>query len=182
MMKRIPVVIAFVFALSLALGVVTAEALFRHDVTSVEDTAYAMGAASGGYGSIDVGDVAMHPKNSAACLDTDLNTACVPFLPFGTRLYMTNPSSVPIPQGNGSTANYTSFIVGDLGDLDYRYSSNAWWIDIYFGRWVNSGDACECWGVESSVCTIGSTNSCTNANNYGRHYDRAYYYYDNIPE
>lgn len=158
-----------------------AKGSFRHDITNVNSTAYAMGALTGGYGTIAVGDVAMHPRDVDACLDNDVDTYCVPFLPFGTRIYLTNPAKIEIPQGDGPSEYYTSFVVGDLGDLDYTYQSSAWWIDVYFGRWRRQGESCYCWGVDSSVCTYGATNSCENAQESGVR-KVSYYYYDDIPE
>ncbi len=121
-------------------------------------TGYAMGNRYGGAGvELAQGHFANHyylkcPNDPAA------------YWTWGTRI--TTP---PISMQNQAGQDYTRtvFYLYDVGD--FTCSQGNYWVDIYFGRYRRSGETCECPGVVNpGYCYVASTNSCTQARNFGR--------------
>lgn len=151
----------------LAAGVfLTAEASTLY--SNKQTTGYAMGALGYGPHTFTRGDVATHPLNY--CGDPAGSWAR------GTQLNMT--SGIPIPSYSGFNPYYDifwNFKKWDTGDIYCEMP--IYWLDIYFSRYIRTGEACSCPGVTTppGSCYSGaSTNSCTNATVYGLQY-KSYY-------
>lgn len=147
-------------------GEPAAPLLSAQAVQSNQDfTAYAMGNLYGADSSqqLSPGGVAVHRVSG---------TTGTPVIPFGTLITLTN-GSISIPDSTGTAVVRTQFRVRDLGD--FQNVRSPYWVDVYFGRYRRSGDACSCPGVNNSQCVVASTNSCTNATNFGlRQYSYSY--------
>lgn len=86
--------------------------------------------------SYQLGQCAVHP------LYSNKNS---PVLPYGTIIYIdqskiseenTYGDAIPLPNNTWRA----SFVIQDLGDVDYAYHPNSnWWIDVYCGRWNEYG-------------------------------------------
>ena len=126
-----------------------------------QTTGYAMGATGYGTHTFVRSDVATHPLGY--CGDPAGSWAR------GTRLDMT--SGIAIPSFSGFNPNYDifwTFYKWDTGDLNCV--KNKYWLDIYFSRYIRTGEACTCPGVTTppNSCSSGAnTNSCTSATVYG---------------
>jgi hypothetical protein len=126
-----------------------------------QTTGYAMGATSYNGHTFTRGDVATHALGY--CNDL------AGYWSRGTNLSMT--SGIAIPGFWGFDPNYDifwTFYKWDVGDLNCV--KNAYWLDIYFSRYIKNGDTCICPGVTTptgSCYTNANTNACTNATYYG---------------
>ena len=142
------------------------------NVTNAKISKYADGASTGASGwSLILGYVAIHSWELSQ-------------KPFGTYLYLDQPTSIGIKGSDGQVRSYSSFRVADLGDPG-NWGGNDWF-DIWVGRWkTGTGrpagttfQPCVCDGFTNGVCIASNvTNSCTEAENWsqtgvGYHYNR----------
>ena len=148
--------IVCLFSLNI-ITVVKASTLYSNKQT----TGYAMGATGYGTHTFVRGDVATHPLGY--CGDPAGGWAR------GTQLSMTSGISIPGFSGfNPNTDIFWTFYKWDTGDLNCV--KNTYWLDIYFSRYIRTGEACTCPGVSTPAgsCYSGAnTNSCQSATAYG---------------
>ena len=124
-------------------------------------TGYAMGNLTGANGSTQLirGHFANHAAGGAYTYDPARNWT------WGTQISSINPS-ISMIMSNGSTSTFTSLFLYDNGDPGCTKA--AYWVDVYFGRSrPNTGTPCSCPGSSNNQCFVDSTNSCTNATNFG---------------
>ncbi len=131
--------------------------VFAYDGNS---TGYAFGNATGASGgTLTLGYVANHPP---ACGDPLSNVA------WGTQITIQN-GPIQLISSSGTAYSQYQFYIEDNGDPACAEGTN--WIDVYFGQYLFPGDVCHCPGSpDGNACEQASTNSCTNAANYGNHF------------
>jgi hypothetical protein len=124
-------------------------------------TGYAMGNRYGASGyEVYQGDFANHPPNKCP------NDPAA-FWAWGTQITLS--AGVAMQDQNGLPVIYHYFYLYDNGDP--TCSQGNYWVDVYFGRYLFSGQSCNCPGSPSpGYCIVASTNSCTQAQNFGRSY------------
>lgn len=121
-------------------------------------TGYAMGNLQGASGQVlQTTDFANHhpnycPNDPAA------------WWPYGTVII--EDEIIIYPDGSGDVFFSRVSTLKDIGDFNCVMGN--YWVDIYFGRWKRSGEACSCPGVVSpGVCSLGQDNSCNWAIAFG---------------
>lgn len=127
-------------------------------------TGYAMGHQYGASGNeVFTGDFANHsptycPADPAA------------YWAYGSSINLVSPSTILEHSAGGANTYFAWLRLEDLGD--FSCSEGNYWADVYFGRFKQSTDACNCPGSPSpGYCENdygGYTgNSCTDATNWG---------------
>lgn len=87
---------------------------------------------------------------------------------FGT-VVKTMDSQSGFHNASGSSVSDSTFTLRDLGDV--TCSQGNYWADIYFGRWLPTGDpgGCNCPGSPSpGYCLTGAVNACADAAGYNK--------------
>lgn len=124
-------------------------------------TGYAFGSwggASPWLGELTQGHFANH---SSSWCPTDPAA----YWPFGTWIWDFSPGPMMF-QGDGSVIWPTSFMLRDIGDPSCTRGN--YWVDIYFGRYKNPWDSCDC-GNSTERCYISYAyvNNCQDALAWG---------------
>ncbi len=110
------------------------EQLFQHYVFSQDTTAYVapQGATTASGEVATIGMVAVHP-NTFSPIDY-IAVYSGPVIPFGTIITINQSmSALKYVTYPNSSAQYTQFIVEDLGQLNNQQNYSTWWVDLYFG-------------------------------------------------
>ncbi|NJD63741.1 MAG: hypothetical protein FIB00_00610 [Chloroflexi bacterium] len=100
-------------------------------------TGYAFGSLTGaasGLGELTQGHFANH---SSTWCPGDPSA----YWSFGTWIWGLSPAPT-MYQGDGSAVYPTSFMLHDIGDP--TCSGGSYWVDLYFGRYKNPNDDCDC--------------------------------------
>lgn len=132
--------------------------------SSKQTTGYAFGSYTGaasGLGELTQGHFANH--SSAHCPSDPAS-----YWAFGTWIWSMSPGPT-MYQGDGSVAYPTSFMLHDVGDFSCVRTN--YWVDLYFGRYKNPGDACSC-NNATEYCYISYhyVNNCQDAWAHGLAY------------
>jgi len=149
----------FIGAVALASVALVVSALpdVRAAVVSGVMTGYANGNLTGSDSSVELsnGHFANHPSSCTG----DPAAAW----PYGSLIVMYDPGWVPEHYDSaGHTAGFSYLYLHDIGDLNC--SQGNYWADVYFGRWIRSGESCDCPGSPSpGVCYISPARACDDA-------------------
>jgi hypothetical protein len=86
-------------------------------------------------------------------------------------IHITTSNAITLHDAAGYPYTQTTFWLNDVGD--FQCNMGDYWVDIYFGRYRRSGEACSC-NNGNEVCWTNYSNSCSDATNYGRHLYQEY--------
>ena len=127
-----------------------------------DHTGYADGNEEGYYGVVVYSTYFAHHVDEY-CPDD-------PSTDWGLWHGITEDDSITFHTSTGNSYEWSDLTLADGGNTSC--SEEDYWVDVYFGRWQQSGypDNCDCGGV----CVYGVPNSCDDAWNFGRQYDRGY--------